>query len=646
VTEQPIVWQTLGIPATRDVTSIRKAYASRLKECHPEEDPAGFQRLRAAYETALQVARGAIAAAPPERTTGLPAATAPTTGVAAPFVAAAPPEAEGDHKQFEEALSDLERLLKTPTDADTETLERALDAVLNNPGALHVGNWGGLDRRLAQLLLDSIPRSDAVAATVVQRLGWNHADVATRRPKEVIAVVTRVADLDVVGKLRVGTDPDARAFQLLSQPAPTSWLVRRLKVFFVDQAVRDFLQRTVPARPTLTLWLDKASVATWMGIFGRPYVTRRALLAMPVYSVIALLAAFIAGNNGVIAQDWLGTALLLAIFVGPILALLKVYAFSWPILLMLRRLKGKVPPRWVRLGWLPASAASVVVVSIAGPGWPVVVLSLMLSGSLLVWSSVAAYPVFIAEGLTFSQKLRLSFTRNRLMLVWIGIAVWAVGLPAGIATAGAVGASEIAGIVIAKIWMLDVAARVRHRFMGALLMIGMTALVALWWIDGSPRQIGFSTALVTATVLLQRPVAFALRSRLIQVWMVGIFPAYLIANLFASAGRGYRLTERLTTQLAGSYLLVGAAIAIVSYLFREVIPTRARASVDQSEGPLARFFDQESPVFPVILGLALVGGGGYGLLVVSNYAGIDWMVYGALAGAGVYVLKRTFAVSK
>ena len=112
-----------------------------------------------------------------------------------------------------------------------ETLERALDAVLNNPGSLHIGNWSGLDRRLAQLLLESIPRYDAIAATAVQRLGWNHAEVATRRAKEVNAVVTRVADLEVVAKLRVGSDPDARAFQLLSQPAPTSWLVRRVKVF-------------------------------------------------------------------------------------------------------------------------------------------------------------------------------------------------------------------------------------------------------------------------------------------------------------------------------------------------------------------------------------------------------------------------------
>jgi len=641
-----MVWQTLGIPATSDVAAIRKAYASRLREYHPEEDPVGFQRLRAAYETALRAARGATAAARPERSIGLSAATVPTTGAPTPSVAVAPAEAEGDHKQFEAALTNLERLLKAPGDADTETLERALDAVLNNPGSLHLGNWSGLDRRLAQILLESIPKSDAIAATVVQRLRWNHTDVATRRANEVVAVVTRVADLDAIAKLRLGTDPDARAFQLLSNAAPTSWLVRRVKVFFVDQAVRDFLQKTLPARPTLTLWLDKASVATWMRIFGRPYVTRRALLAMPIFSVTALLATFIAGNNGVITQDWIRTALLLALFAGPILVMLKVYAFSWPILLILRRLKGKAPPLWVRLGWLPASVASVVVVSIAGPGWLTAVLSLILSCGLLVWSSVAAHPVFIAEGLTFSQKLRLSFARNVLMLVWTGIVIWAVGLPAGIATAGALGASEIAGIVTAKIWLLDVAARVRHWFMVALSIIDVTALASLWGLHGSPRQIGFSTALVTTTVFLQRPALSALRSRLVQQWMIGIFPVYLFATLVANTGRGSALTARSTTQLAGSYLLIGAAIAVVSYLYQEAIPTRVRATNDRSDAPFARFFDQESPALPVILGLALLGSGGYGLLVLSNYAGIDWMVYVALAGAGAYVLKRTFAVPK
>jgi len=640
VTELPLVWQTLGIAATRDVALIRKAYASRLKECHPEEDSAGFQRLRAAYETALNMARSAVVATPPGRPTGLSAPTELATPEPV-AVADAPREADGDQQQFEAALSNLERLLKGPTNADAEALERALEAIVNDPAALHIATWNGLDRRLAQLLLESLPRSDAIAATVVQRLGWNRADVATRRPKEVIAVVTRVADLEVVGQLREGTDPDARAFQLLSRPAPKSWLVRRLKVFFVDQAVRDFLQKTVPARPTLTLWLDAESVKTWMGIFGRPYVTRRALLAMPIFSVIAFLIAFIAAGNGSIPQQWVGTVWSLAILAGPILVLLKVYTFSWPILLVLRRLKGKAPPPWARFGWLPASIAGVVVVSVAGRSWPLAVLSLLLSGGLLVWASVATHPIFIAEGLTFSQKLRLSFARNRLMLVWMGVIAWAVGLPAGIATAGAVGASEIAGTVLLKAWKLDMAARDRHRLMGALFVMAMAALVSLWWEGGSPGLIGLSTALVTSTVLLQRPMYSTLRFKLAGQWMGGIFPLYVFASVFGYASKGAVYAERTTTQLAGSFMLIGTAFVLISYLIQVLIPPRAPAA--RSANPWTRFFDQESPVLPVLLGLALLGSGGYGLLVRSNYAGIDWVVYGAVAGAGVYVLKRTFA---
>lgn len=579
MSEQLIVWQILGIAATRDISSIRKAYASRLKECHPEEDPVGFQRLRTAYETALHMARGASAAAAAERPTGLSAPTVAATRDPLSSVASAPIAAEDDNKRFAAAFSNLVRLLKSPADASAETLERALDDILDNPGALHVGNWSGLDRRLAQLLLESVPRSDAIAATAVQRLGWNHADVATRRAKEVIAVVSRVADLEVVGKLRVGTDPESRAFQLLSRPAPTSWLVRRFKVFIVDQAVRDFLQKTVPARPTITLWLDASSVKTWMGIFGRPYVTRRALLAMPIFSVIALSAALIAGNNGAVTQERIGTALLLAIFAGPVLVLLKVYAFSWPILLVLRRLKGNAVAPWARLGWLPASVASVVVVSVAGPSWPVAMLSLILSGGILVWASVAAHPIFIAEGLTFSQKLQLSFGRNRMMLVWMGIIVWTVGLPAGIATAGAVGASEIAGTGVKKAWRLDTAAHVRHWFIGALSVIVLVAIIALWRVDESPRLIAFSSALVTSTVLLQRPVYIVLRAKFVDASRKAIYPFAVFTGLISNAING-SVKNATITQVAGTCMLFGVATVILSYLYQEVNSARTAASVN------------------------------------------------------------------
>ena len=47
-------WHILGIAPTGDEAAIKKAYAARLREHRPDRDPAGFRRVRAAYEEALQ----------------------------------------------------------------------------------------------------------------------------------------------------------------------------------------------------------------------------------------------------------------------------------------------------------------------------------------------------------------------------------------------------------------------------------------------------------------------------------------------------------------------------------------------------------------------------------------------------------------
>ena len=43
----------LQLPLDADATSIKRAYAQLLRRTRPDEDPEGFQRLHAAYKTAL-----------------------------------------------------------------------------------------------------------------------------------------------------------------------------------------------------------------------------------------------------------------------------------------------------------------------------------------------------------------------------------------------------------------------------------------------------------------------------------------------------------------------------------------------------------------------------------------------------------------
>ena len=52
------IWTALGIEPAKDVSAIKRAYGSKAKTCHPEEDPEGFMELRRAYEAALACAEG------------------------------------------------------------------------------------------------------------------------------------------------------------------------------------------------------------------------------------------------------------------------------------------------------------------------------------------------------------------------------------------------------------------------------------------------------------------------------------------------------------------------------------------------------------------------------------------------------------
>jgi len=52
------IWSILGLEPTRDVSAIKRTYAQKTRDCHPEEDPEGFLKLRNAYQAAMDYAEG------------------------------------------------------------------------------------------------------------------------------------------------------------------------------------------------------------------------------------------------------------------------------------------------------------------------------------------------------------------------------------------------------------------------------------------------------------------------------------------------------------------------------------------------------------------------------------------------------------
>lgn len=51
------IWDILEIESTADTSAIKKAYAAKLRQHHPEEDPEGYQNLREAFDSAMRFAK-------------------------------------------------------------------------------------------------------------------------------------------------------------------------------------------------------------------------------------------------------------------------------------------------------------------------------------------------------------------------------------------------------------------------------------------------------------------------------------------------------------------------------------------------------------------------------------------------------------
>ncbi|RZM31790.1 MAG: hypothetical protein EOP67_31155, partial [Sphingomonas sp.] len=110
----PEDWACLGIAPTDAADVVRRAYRQRLKTTGPEVDPEGFQRLRAAYEAALQACRST------------PAPIVQSAVDAEEFIAALAARRTAGDETGAIALVDDTRASYPPGSAASEVIEGAL----------------------------------------------------------------------------------------------------------------------------------------------------------------------------------------------------------------------------------------------------------------------------------------------------------------------------------------------------------------------------------------------------------------------------------------------------------------------------------------------------------------------------------------
>ncbi|MBK5000642.1 J domain-containing protein [Pseudomonas sp. S31] len=117
-------WQVLELSPEADERSIKRQYARLLKRTRPDEDPVAFQRLREAYEEALQSAREART----EATVALADAVPPICSRSTVPKPAAPSE----HEQALALLAALDdgAVERTWYEAKAKGIERALEPLL------------------------------------------------------------------------------------------------------------------------------------------------------------------------------------------------------------------------------------------------------------------------------------------------------------------------------------------------------------------------------------------------------------------------------------------------------------------------------------------------------------------------------------
>lgn len=281
------IWSSLGIDATDNVTSIRRAYARKLKELDVDADPHVYAQLRQARDIAIDRASAAFAEEEDASfaiddiipITIFPEATEPAQDAEADdpisehhrlFVAILFPDGERSDAQIE-------------TD-EAEALHGHFVALIADPRLDDVSWFAGVSEWFAEALAQSFPRSQSLLVPAARFFDWPAQD-ELRRSAAVNWLLSRIEGNIFVAEVETRGHSLHKAWVELTRP--TDAKSRRGKVPI--EQVGELLSLVRTRYPHLEDRFDWYRVQLWEQPVGSSSKTWRGVVVWIV--VILLLQA-------------------------------------------------------------------------------------------------------------------------------------------------------------------------------------------------------------------------------------------------------------------------------------------------------------------------------------------------------------------
>jgi hypothetical protein len=357
-------WDVLGIESSADERAVRRAYARLLKQQRPDEDAEAFQRLRYAYESALQMASGAVAkvaaAQPPANLSGAEAAvliattSEPATSPVTSRVPIDTSEVEAAAREpdaFETAVQLWHDFIAQADDLESRRSLQDLFAAVVNIATRDELEW----QALCHCLNEDTPATLRMNLSAV--LGWRDNSAHLRRRNAAIATLA-------LNRVFADEDYDAlrlrftNAMALLEGPLPQMTAGARA---LLRAGVRAEMEQLLTAlgryHPNVVrLRLDAEKVDFWGRCLKFRVGAGRLFgpaLALNAWCGLLFADASLNPNSNRWFDQW--SPAQLGIFLSTLMLALMTVAATTVLLSepQQQRLRALRSIGWLRYGWIP-----------------------------------------------------------------------------------------------------------------------------------------------------------------------------------------------------------------------------------------------------------------------------------------------------